>query len=91
MTPVLTSLSPLPLPFPPPPPLRMTTARLARELADKSSLRAAGVREKYQLFGSLTTEGSVYEAAQYEDEYDDTYDDGTTGQEEPKEETEEDR
>ena len=69
----------------------MTTARLARELADKSSLRDSGLRERYQLFGSMTSEGSVYEAVQYEDEYDDTYDDVTTGQEEPKEEEEEDR
>ena len=69
----------------------MTEARLARELADKSSLRESGMRERYQLFGCLTADGSVYEAAQYEDEYDDTYDDVTTGQEEPKEEAEEDR
>ncbi|XP_043203293.1 activating signal cointegrator 1 complex subunit 2-like [Amphibalanus amphitrite] len=69
---------------------RMTEARLARELADKSSLREAGQRERYQLFGSLTTDGSVYEAIHYEDEYDDTYDDVSTGQEEPKEEAEED-
>ncbi|KAF0288704.1 Activating signal cointegrator 1 complex subunit 2 [Amphibalanus amphitrite] len=47
---------------------RMTEARLARELADKSSLREAGQRERYQLFGSLTTDGSVYEAIHYEDD-----------------------
>ena len=69
----------------------MTEARLARELADKSSLREAGMRERYHLFGSLTADGSVYEAVQYEDEYDDTYDDVTTGQEEPREEAEQDR
>ncbi|XP_037089220.1 activating signal cointegrator 1 complex subunit 2-like [Pollicipes pollicipes] len=67
---------------------RLTTARLARELADKSALRESGLRERYELFGSLSADGSVYEAAQYEDEYDDTYDGVSTGQEEPKEETE---
>ena len=70
---------------------RLTTARLAAELADKSALRTDGVRHKYELFGSLSAEGSVYEAAQYEDEYDDTYDSVATGGGEPNEEAETDR
>ena len=65
--------------------------RLKASLQDKSELKQGHVGEMYKIFGSVTSEDTLYGVGkvslplihEYEDEYDDTYDSQAMGSGEP--------